>query len=538
MVSPLAQDKGQFRQLIDSMPQMVWVSDLSRCCVFCNQQWQSYIGRSLEQELGLAWTDHLHPDDAGHATQSWTGAIESGAACAIECRLRRVDGKFRWFLVSCAPWFESQGQMCGYTASMVDITDRKRGEEQLEQLRSRALQAQKMEAIGQLTGGIAHDFNNILASILGYAGLALTRYAPDKNGKLAEYLREIYQGGERARDLVAQMLAFSRGASGELMPCDLRPLVKEAGKLLAATLPSSIDLRLHMDEDVPPIATDAVQLHQIVLNLCINSRDAIDDQGRIEIALHQLRDVDLVCASCHGEISGDFVALAVTDTGCGIEPGLLPRVFDPFFSTKDIGKGSGMGLAVVHGFVHDCGGHIGLESTPGQGTSFRLLFPVAEAESRGAGGDAHGEVAPVTGSGDGAHILVVDDEESVARFVGDLLEGWGYRVTVLTDSSSALEWAEAHPDAAALAILDQTMPAMTGMDLAKVLRRITARLPVILCTGNSDRIDAMQLHEAGIDALLGKPYDPRLLHTTLKQLLSGETPGGQAGPSAGRPGVA
>ncbi|WJW74385.1 GAF domain-containing protein [Thiohalobacter sp. IOR34] len=384
-----------------------------------------------------------------------------------------------------------------------------------DQLQRQLQQAQKMEAIGQLTGGIAHDFNNILASIMGYTGLALERFAPDGEGKLAEYLAEVYRAGERARDLIAQMLAFSRSGANDASPLNLAPMVKEAVKLLGSTLPSSIEVQIEIGSDVPQVRIGPVQMHQIIMNLCINARDAMQGKGRLAITLRRTRESDAVCASCHAVVAGDYVELRIGDTGPGIKPEVVDSMFDPFYTTKDVGKGTGMGLSMVHGIVHEHGGHIIVETAPGEGALFRVLLPAAKEAGDGEGGEGQQEPAPDAGG----RILIVDDEGSVAGFMAELLESHGYQAVTCADGRQALETFSADPRGFDLVITDQTMPGLTGAELAGRILALRPEIPIILCTGYSEYLDEAEVQKIGIRAYLAKPVPATLLLAEVNRLL-------------------
>jgi len=315
--------------------------------------------------------------------------------------------------------------------------DNLRSHDERNQLNKQLQQAQKMEAIGQLTGGIAHDFNNILASIMGFTSLALQRFVKDEQTELREYLEEVSSAGERARDLVSQMLVFSRTATSDIQPLLLPPLIKEVTKMLQATLPSTIQLFSQIDKKPPSILMDPVHIQQILMNLCINARDAITNKGNINIRVNVITSNALqneICDSCHHKIEkGSYIELSVQDTGAGIDKDKLKQIFEPFFTTKDIGKGTGMGLSMVHGIVHQHGGHILVDSKLGTGTTFRLLLPVSEKELLYDMNPAI-EIRKSTERIKEARLLIIDDEESVGRFIGDLMESHGAKVTVMSDS--------------------------------------------------------------------------------------------------------
>lgn len=399
---------------------------------------------------------------------------------------------------------------------------RERGEK--EHLQSQLVQARKMEAIGQLSGGIAHDFNNMLSSILGYAGLALERTDELPKESLDEYLREVIRAGERARDLVGQMLSFSRTRKDTTVRAELQPIVRDLGNMLRFTLPASIELKIDTDDEALAVNVDAVQLQQILMNLSINARDAMHNKGTLAITARRIRigenDTRLKCRSCGEAVTpGEMIELSVQDSGDGVVEEMLDRVFDPFFTTKDVGKGTGLGLSVVHGIVHEAGGHILLESEPGKGTTFRLLLPPADTMSADEGNETTQSPVPQAVSGT-ARIMVVDDEPSVAGFLKELLTVSGYEVLVAGDGEEALGLFRRQPGQIDLVITDQTMPKMTGGELAAALLALSPDLPIILCTGYSEDVNEASASEIGIKGYMHKPVASRKLLASIKQLLA------------------
>lgn len=377
--------------------------------------------------------------------------------------------------------------------------------------------SQKVLALGQLTGGIAHDFNNILAAILGYSNLALERFVPDKQGKLASYLREVITASERARDLIAKMLSFTRtqpSTSVEVIsPADG---IREVVAMLRPSIPSSIEIRVQIESD-QRVRMDPGELNQVLVNLLINARDAVGDHGVIDIRLHTVHLDGEICAASHQRLSGRYLALDVADSGSGIAAEHLSRLFDPFFTTKDVGKGTGLGLSVVHGILRRSGAHVVVDSTPGRGSLFRLLFAI---ETQPPGLPAATAEAPLIPAGAGQHIWVVDDEPAVARYLGELLSDWGYSVRTFHDPGEALVAIEATPHQIDLLITDQTMPGMHGLQLAQLARYFKPELPVVLCTGNSDAIDAAEARDMGIRHIFSKPLPVRELVEALAQELA------------------
>lgn len=394
-------------------------------------------------------------------------------------------------------------------------------------------QSHKMEILGQLTGGIAHDFNNVLGIMLGYSNLALTRHVPDKTGSLAHHLKETIKAGERARELVAFMLTYSRTQADNLVEVvEPSPLVKEALKMLSVTIPSSIKLQSQIDKNVSYIRISSVELHQVVMNLIINARDSIaTDTGRIEIYLSNsfVDESEEFCASCkknnrgalcRGSAIGRFVSFSVTDNGCGISKEDLPLIFNPFFSTKEVGKGTGLGLSVVQTIVRRLGGCVLVDSQVGEGTTIQVLFPVAyDLVSSPSVTVSSSTVS----EGKGARILVVDDEAALTHYLVDLLEGENYAVDAYTDSTKALNYFCENSQNIDAVITDQTMPNKTGIELAGAMLALRPDLPIFLCSGYSCAIDEKTAQSTGIRRFFYKPVSATELLTALNEAVNQPT---------------
>lgn len=390
-----------------------------------------------------------------------------------------------------------------------DITDITRMEAERDDLQRGLRQAQKMEAVGQLAGGIAHDFNNILASILGYTELAVRRVPAQGDDKIGNYLAEIHAAGTRARDLIRQLLLFSRAGRNDSRVQIIAPLVQDTARMLRPTLPASLRLRTALASELPPVRVDAVGLQQVVMNLVINARDASEQHGEVKIISRLTNAQGLRCASCHSALTDTYVEVAVSDHGRGITPELLERIFDPFFTTKAIGQGTGMGLSVVHGVVHEMNGHVVVESTV-SGSSFRILLPVAnEALS-----DTVQPVAVDAAAGNGEVIMVVDDDPAVAAMLGELLRAAGYEPLVFTDSTQAAMQLEDIATPVAALISDQIMPGLEGGELMHLARRYRPALPVILLSAQSE---LLPMNEG--DPVLAKPVQSAELLLTLQKTL-------------------
>lgn len=386
-----------------------------------------------------------------------------------------------------------------------DISNRVRSEQEREVLQQQLQQAQKMEAIGLLTGGIAHDFNNIITSILGFTKLAIQHSAGRHDQKLLELLQPIVNSGERAANLVAQMLAFSRdNVPGDFRSLELAASLDEVLVMLRPMLPGNIDIVRTYADGVPLIYADPVQLHQTMTNLCINARDAMTNGGVLHIGVRGKVHYSGRCASCHGIIDGEYVEVSIADSGPGIAPELLSHIFQPFFTTKETGKGTGMGLAMVHGIVHRFQGHIVVES-PGQGAIFRIFIPAIAANTV-----QHTETKmPQMASGPaiGARLLVVDDEQLLCAFFSEMFRATGYQVVAYTNPLDAWTAFERNPYAFDLVLTDQTMPGLTGKELVVKLLECRRDMPIIMCTGYSEHLDEGKAVALGAAAFLPKPID-------------------------------
>ncbi|HYE39656.1 MAG TPA: PAS domain S-box protein, partial [Ramlibacter sp.] len=404
-----------------------------------------------------------------------------------------------------------------------DITERLAAEQRRSELERQLRQAQKMEAIGQLTGGLAHDFNNILTSVLGYIEMAQERPAARTDGILARQLGQARRAADRAREQVAQLLAFSRPQRGEMRLLAPARVTEEVLQLLRPNLPATIavdwDGGERGDTVAPPVVADPVQFEHVLLNLCLNARDAIAGHGTIRLRIRHAT-ASGHCVSCSAHLDGSrWVEFEVADDGRGMNAEVIDRMFEPFFTTKEVGRGTGMGLAMVHGIVHDHGGHIQVRSAPGHGSSFRVLLPAAAHEGEVAERDAAPSPAARTGPPLSGRVLVVEDEASVGGFMQDLFTGWGLEVVLEHDPRAAVRRLALPGELFSLLLTDQTMPGMTGLALARHASRARPGLPVLLYTGNPIAISPQELADCGVTRLLHKPIDTAALRPLLGQLL-------------------
>ena len=383
----LAAAHERFRGLVESSPDWLWEVDARGVYTYASPQVRGMLGYGPEEVLGRTPFDFMAPDEADRVRCSFEAMARlQQPFYGLENRNLRKDGAEVVLETSGVPILDEYGAFIGYRGADRDVTERKQAETERDMLERQLHQAQKMEALGRLTGGIAHDFNNLLGSILGYANLALVRLAGAQDGKPTQYLRHVVTASERARDLIAKMLAYSRGQAGDQV-VDLAPapLLRETLKLLDSAMPAGIERVIRVDDQTPAIRINAVEFQQVLINLLVNARDAVGEAGRIEIGLAYAAEVAGLCALCQRAVAGEYVVLEVTDSGAGIAPESLGRVFDPFFTTKEVGQGSGLGLSVVQGIVKNADGHVLVHSWPGRGSTFRVLFPPAGAGAGQAG---------------------------------------------------------------------------------------------------------------------------------------------------------
>lgn len=399
--------------------------------------------------------------------------------------------------------------------SILDITERKKAEKEKSDLESQLRQVHKMEAIGTLAGGIAHDFNNILAAILGYAEM-VSDDVPESS-QAQEDIQEVIRAGTRAKELVKHILAFSRKSEHERAPVAMNLLVKEALKLLRASIPTTIEIYQDINSNYTAILADPIQVHQVIMNLCTNAAQAMDEKGgilKVTVGFVELLKEELPKDPYLKP--GPYVHLRVSDNGSGIDKKDINRIFDPYFTTKPVGKGSGMGLAVVHGIVKSHGGGITVDSVPGKGSTFNVFFPAVEKRDQE---EIKKSLPLQTGN---EHILVVDDEIAMVQMTRERLQRLGYVVASETDSMAALELFRSQPHGFDLVITDQTMPNMTGEQLASELISIQPDIPIVLCTGYSAKIDAEKAKVLGISAFVMKPVDNKELADIIRHVLDGK----------------
>jgi PAS domain S-box-containing protein len=406
----------------------------------------------------------------------------------------------RVFFVTASPLLDKAGKVVRIVHLARDITENKRMERQLHQ-------GQKMEAIGTLAGGIAHDFNNILAGVIGFSELAMLE-VPAESPVHAD-LAEILRAGLRAKELVKQILTFSRRTEQNVQPLLVQPIVKESLKLLRASLPTMIELRQKIAEECGMVLADPTQIHQVVMNLCTNAYQSM--RGRGGVLGVAMAPVELGQADVANKMAlkpGNYVRLSISDTGSGIAPEILEHIFEPYFTTKKKGEGTGLGLSVVHGIVQGLGGHVSVYSEPGQGTTFHVYLPVLPSQTDIPPVGAVTEAQIPTGT---ERVLLLDDEKGVVATEQRILTGLGYTVRGFTSCTEAMDEFLRHSDAYDLIITDMNMPKISGAELAEAVRAVRPDIPIIMCTGFSEIMNEEKARQLGINRLIMKPL-------TLKEL--------------------
>ena len=437
-----------------------------------------------------------------------------------EFRFRRKDGTARTGIYSARP-IRIADDAC-FIFSMRDITDWRRLHEDRQKLEQQLSQAQKMEAIGTLAGGIAHDFNNILSAIMGYSELCL--HMADDRMKVRTFMEQALKAAERAKDLVQQILTFSRKVDHEKRPIMLTPIITEIVKFMRASLPATIEIRQTIDEGAGAIMADPTHMHQVLMNLCTNAGHAMNKRGgMLEIGLKEV----MIAAGnnlFHPPLNpGLYLELSVRDDGHGISRENLERIFDPYFTTKRQGEGTGLGLAVVHGIVKDHGGEIRVDSEEGIGTTFLIYLPLIANEV-----EHETEATAAVSGGNGEIILFIDDEQMLVNINKELLEDMGYKVVAETDPVEALQLFKVQSDRFDIIITDKTMPRMTGLEVIRHIREIRADIPVILCSGYQSSEDQDNVKLLSISQLIAKPIRINVLAAAIRNALDAKKTGGMS----------
>ena len=513
----IKQSEEFLNTIVENIPDMIFVKDAKDLrFVRSNNAGEELLGYSREDLIGKNDYDFFPKEEADFFTEKDREVLNSGKLLDITEEPIQTKYKGERILhTKKIPILDEDGKPKYLLSISEDITEHKRMEEVHKRLEDQLQQAYKMEAIGTLAGGIAHDFNNILTPIIIQSELALMDV--DDGSPVQFNLQEVMKAGLRAKDLVKQILTFSRQSEQQPVPLKITPIIKEAIKLLRASLPTTIEIRLNLTKSADTVIADPTQIHQVLMNLCTNSSHAMRETGGIlDISLFEV-EVDSDFATKHTDMEpGPYLNLAVSDTGHGISPDVIDRILEPFFTTKDRSEGTGMGLAVVHGIIKSYGGTITIESELGKGTTFNVFLPrIKTVISEKTEPDRQ---LP-TGN---ERILVVDDEKGMVDTLRKMLKKLGYQTVGKTSSLEALKIFETDPDQFDLVITDQTMPKMTGMELAKTFMSIRSDIRIILCTGFSERVNEESAKAMGISAFVLKPIVMRDIAHTIRKVLGDE----------------
>ncbi len=502
---------------LKSIGEAVIATDTKGFITFMNPVAGSLTGWNQEEAVGKVLTDvfNIINEETREQVENPVDKVirkSSVVGLANHTILIAKDGKEIPIDDSSAPIRDKEGCIIGVVLVFRDISERKQAESDRQKIESQLRQSQKMEAIGTLSGGIAHDFNNMLGVMIGNTELAMDD-VPEWN-PARDNLEEVKIAGLRAKEVVQQLLSFSRTSDQKQKPVKVSRIIKDCLKFVKSTIPANIEIIKTLPDESGIIFADPTQIHQVMMNLCTNAAHAMSENGGImEVGLSVI-NIGKKEAIKGIEINrGQYVKITVSDTGHGIAEEHMDRLFDPYFTTKEVGKGSGIGLSVVHGIVKSHNGAILVESEYGKGTTFNVFFPVVEKK---AASEEKTDTTIPTGN---ERILFVDDEHSIAKMVNQMLERLGYIVTVRTSSMDTLETFRTRPDNFDLVISDMSMPEITGDKLAKELKKIRPDIPIILCTGHSDRINDEKAKSIGARALVMKPIVKSVLAKTIRNVL-------------------
>jgi two-component system cell cycle sensor histidine kinase/response regulator CckA len=496
----LANSEERFESLIAASSQIVWGTDGQGNVVVPQPSFQAYTGQNDRQVRDEGLTGAVHPDDISIALKAWRGAVADKKPSDFECRLRRWDGEYRSFAIRGIPMSNDDGSVREWVGTCTDLTDQRSAAELLRTCDNELRQAQKMEAIGRLAGGVAHDFNNLLAAILVTVDLARDHLAADHPA--FNELDDIRTATLRGADLTRQLLAFGRQQVLSAEVLDLNEAVEESARLLRRVFGERVEVNVKLGECSGSVLVDKIQLHQVIINLGINARDAMPQGGVVTIET-KAAELDAGYVERHPTARpGSYALLSVSDTGSGMDSHTLQHVFEPFFTTKEVGKGTGLGLSTVYGIVHRAGGHIWVYSEHGRGTTFKAFFPRA-TEQPDAPVQSH---APVSVRGGSESILIVEDDETLLKIMARALGHAGYRVFAAANGHEALALLATHRTEFALVVTDVMMPGMNGNELAMHVAELSPALPVLFLSGYADETVIRQGGMKRGSPFLEKPF--------------------------------
>ncbi len=514
-------------EAVEQSPDVVVITNPAGEIEYVNQEFVQVTGYTMEEVIGRnpnILKSGLTPPEVYQAM--WT-TIRAGNQWLGEFQNRKKNGDLYWESAVISPIKNHAGEITHFLANKQDVTKLKQAEEIKTKLEARLQHSQKMESLGTLAGGIAHDFNNILSAIVGFTELA--RLDAQHQPEIVENLNQVSQASERAKELIRQILSFSRHRRQERKPIRLQAIVGECLNLLRSTLPASIQIETDIQAAPLVLLADASQIHQVVMNLCTNAAQSMRNKpGRLRVGLAKFDAGPETKLAAPDLPAGEFARLWVSDSGQGIAPEMIPRIFDPFFTTKGPGEGTGLGLAVVHGIVKDHDGIILVDSQPNVGSTFQVFFPTTLLQAT----ESAYETREVP-RGQDEHILFVDDEPALCQSAHRLLHKWGYQVTVHTRPEAALADFRARPEAFAMVITDLSMPGMSGLDMAAEITKVRPDIPIMLASGFMGEWTTHIAQQTGINEIIIKPVNPFNLGATIHRLLHSPPPPARVPPVAG-----
>jgi two-component system cell cycle sensor histidine kinase/response regulator CckA len=512
----ILESRDNLNRIVDQTPLAVMVTDADGDVSEVNEAWLRMFDvsekGSVVHRLNVFRSPFFRVDDLyGRVREAIAGRVVDIPSLTANTRLINPGsteaGIERTLHIRIFPVIGRSGHLTNVVAMFEDVTERRHLEAQL-------IQSQKMESIGFLAGGIAHDFNNILGGILGYASFIKKRTG--KEHSMYPHLETIEKSALRAAELVSQLLAFARGGKYVVTPLAINDILVETAGLLKGTIDKSIEIDTELDPASPVIEADAVQMQQVLMNLCVNARDAMPEGGKLVLRTVLLDALDDDLRSIQGTPAGAYVRIDIQDSGIGIDAAIKEKIFDPFFTTKEKGKGTGLGLATVYGIVKNHGGHTRVESEVGKGTTFSVYLPAVDVRPHTV------KQADIPATGGNEQILIVDDEPTIRILLEDVLKEMGYRVVPAAGGAEALSYYAEKGDGVDLVILDMAMPGMNGKETFERLKAIDPDVRVILSTGYSEDERARELFSLGIKGFVGKPYRVEDLAAVVRRVLDGK----------------
>jgi two-component system, cell cycle sensor histidine kinase and response regulator CckA len=501
----LRQSQQQYQALAEASPVGIFRTDALGNCIYVNRQWSEMTGISFESAVQGDWARALHPEDREQIITDWQKAFQNTMPLRLEFRFQKPDGAIVWVFCQAVPEGEPEG--LGYIGTVTDITEKK-------QLESQFLRTQRLESLGTLASGIAHDFNNILTPILAISQL-LPMKLPGLDPRDQNLLDILEDSARRGADLVKQILVFARGSEGKRLPLQMSHILSEVLQMVQQTFPKAIEIQLHLPvDDLWTISADSTQLHQVLMNLAVNARDAMPNGGLLTLSAKNLLLDDTFARMNLGAQAGPHLVMTVADTGTGIAPELLERIFDPFFTTKEVGKGTGLGLSTTLGIIKNHGGFVKVQSIVGQGSQFKVYLPTLRETV------AQPAASPRIMGGNSELILIVEDEPAIQQVTKASLEDSNYQTLTASDGIEAIALYTEHHEKISLVLMDIMMPSLDGVSAIRALMDINPKVRVIAMSGLVTNSQVTETLGTNVKAFLSKPYTMQELLNTLHEVMN------------------